>query len=405
MSDTSPRFQSHVKVGVCVLLVGIAMAMVQCKVPTIMLSIMTMFNMDAATASWLMSIFVFMMIPLAIPAGIATAKLGARKVIAAATVLIVAASIVGAFASSVPVLMATRAAEGIAVTVLTVAAPVLIGQCVAPEKSGSALGFWGVWGPLGSAFAALATPSVFEATSFQGLWLSYAVIVIAAAVIMFVAVKAPVPAAAQETQDAREAADSNAGQAESAPKIRDVFCRDTVLFFFGFIGFNVVMLAVLSYVPTILQNKGMNPTMSGFASTLPMILSAFSSPFFGALLDKTGKTKLLLVVTVAFLGPCALVLYTQTGTPMWAAAIVMGLIGMGSSGLLIAAFMRVLPDPHLASVGMGVMITVQGIGQFIGSAVVQALLGPQLDQLVLAGVVVMVIDLIGAACMAAAHYR
>ena len=50
----------------------------------------------------------------------------------------------------------------------------------------------------------------------------------------------------------------------------------------------------------------------------------------------------------------------------------------GSTGLLIAAFMRVLPDHRLASVGMGVLITIQGVGQYMGSALVQVLLGPQL---------------------------
>lgn len=142
MPDTSVRFQSHVKVGICVLLVGIAMAMVQYKVPTIMLSIMDAFSMNASGASWLMSIFVLMMIPLAIPAGFATNKFGPRKVIGFSIVLIVIGSVIGSFAADATLLLATRALEGVAVTILTVAGPVLIGQCVAPERNASAMGFW-----------------------------------------------------------------------------------------------------------------------------------------------------------------------------------------------------------------------------------------------------------------------
>lgn len=392
MPDTSVRFQSHVKVGICVLLVGIAMAMVQYKVPTIMLSIMDAFSMNASGASWLMSIFVLMMIPLAIPAGFATNKFGPRKVIGFSIVLIVIGSVIGSFAADATLLLATRALEGVAVTILTVAGPVLIGQCVAPERNASAMGFWGMWGPLGSAFAALLTPTVYAGVGFHGLWLIYGAVVIAAAAIMFIAVKKP--------QDHER-------EAQSIEKVSygAIFNRNTLLFFVGFIGFNVVMLAILSYVPVILQNRGMDVTLSGFVSTLPMLLSVVSSPLFGALLDKTGKTKMLLVITVACLGPCAFLLYTQTGVLMWGAAILMGLVGMGSSGLLIAAFMRTFPDPRLASVGMGVLITVQGVGQLIGSAAVQTLLGPNLDQVLLAGTVVMIIDLIGAVCMAFAKYR
>lgn len=90
---------------------------------------------------------------------------------------------------------------------------------------------------------------------------------------------------------------------------------------------------------------------------------------------------------------------------MWTAAVVMGLVGMGSSGLMIAGFMKVLPDPRLADVGMGALITVQGIGQFLGSFLVQMLLGPAMDQLLFAGTVVMVIALAGTACVALAKFR
>ena len=89
---------------------------------------------------------------------------------------------------------------------------------------------------------------------------------------------------------------------------------------------------------------------------------------------------------------------------MWAAAVVMGLVGMGSSGLMIAAFMKVLPDLRLAEVGMGALITVQGIGQFLGSFLVSMLLGPAMDRLLFAGVVVMVLALAGTACVAVSRF-
>lgn len=73
METSTSKYQNHFVVGICILLVGIAMAMVQYKVPTIMLSIMDQFDMSMTSASWLMSIFVVMMIPLAIPIGALTA--------------------------------------------------------------------------------------------------------------------------------------------------------------------------------------------------------------------------------------------------------------------------------------------------------------------------------------------
>lgn len=397
---TNPAYQNWIKVGISVLLVGIAMAMVQYKVPTIMLSLMKQYSMDANEASWLMSILCLVMIPLAIPSGLACSKYGPRRCILFATGLMVAGTLLGAFTSNAVLLMADRAFEGAAICILTVCAPVLIGQTVDPARNGSALGLWGMWGPLGSALAALITPSIYVIWGTTGLWLAYTMLVVGFTMMMLLLVKAP--ASSPMAQGEGEVPD--AVSRVRPPSLRRVFTRDTMLFFCGFIAFNIVLLAVLSYVPTILQNKGMDPTMSGLVSTLPMILSVVSSPLFGVLSDRTGKTKLLLIVTMAFLGPCAFVLYNFTGTAMWAAAVIMGLIGMGSSGLVIAAFMKVLPDPRLAERGMGVLITMQGIGQFLGAFLVQLLLGPQMDYLLTAGLAVMALALGGTLCLAFAHF-
>lgn len=124
-----------------------------------------------------------------------------------------------------------------------------------------------------------------------------------------------------------------------------------------------------------------------------MIISVASSPFFGMLSDKTGKTKWLLVFCLLFLGPCTFVLYNFEGAVMWAGAVVMGVIGMGTTGLMITAFMKVISRPELATIGMGVLICVQGIGQFLGTFLVQGLLGPSFENTLLAGSVVMVIAL------------
>lgn len=49
------------------------------------------------------------------------------------------------------------------------------------------------------------------------------------------------------------------------------------------------MLAILAFVPTILQMQGFDPTLSGIISTAPMLLSIISSPLFGVISDKIGQ--------------------------------------------------------------------------------------------------------------------
>lgn len=386
------KYQNFAIVGIVVTLVAIAMAMAQYKIPTVMTSIMASYSLDAAGGSWLMSIFTLMMVFTAIPFGTLANKVGARKVMLVACAVIIVGSVIGAFSPNAAVLMTSRAIEGIAITAVTICGPVLIESSVQPDRTGSALGIWGTWGPLGSTIAALITPTLYFTFGMTVLWIVYAAVVAVTAIILVIVVK-PVELSVDE-----------AGAMAQKPRYHEVFTKSTLLFFVGFAAFNICMLAVLSFVPTILQARGMDATLSGFVSIVPMILSVISCPLFGALSDKTGKTKFLLVLAVAFLGPCTFLLYTQQGAGMWAAAVLMGLVGMGSSGLMIAAFMQVLPRPELKTIGMGVFITVQGIGQFLGTFLVQALLGPALDQVVLAGVVVMLLGFFGALCLALAKF-
>lgn len=415
-----PKYQNYLVVSLSVLAVGVTMAMVQYKVPTIMIAIMEQYAMSASGGSWLMSIFTLMMAVTAIAIGELSVRMSPKRIIVFATCLIVLGSVMGAFAPNGIVLLVSRGIEGIALTAVTTCGPLVIQESVAPGRIGTSMGIWGMWGSLGSAIAAFLTPLVFAFAGLTSLWLFYCALVVIATVIMCICVRDPFkkgsPVAPEDAVNASEGASgvaqsgvapSNAAGLHigSKPSYRELLTKDVLLFFCGFIAFNICLLAVLSLVPSILQMRGMDVSLSGFVSTLPMIISVASSPFFGMLSDKTGKTKWLLVFCLFFLGPCTFVLYNFEGVVMWVGAVVMGVIGMGTTGLMITAFMKVISRPELATIGMGVLICVQGIGQFLGTFLVQGLLGPSFENTLLAGSVVMVIGLVGTLCTALCKMR
>lgn len=415
-----PKYQNYLVVSLSVLAVGVTMAMVQYKVPTIMIAIMEQYAMTASGGSWLMSIFTLMMAATAITIGELSVRMSPKRIIMFATCLIVLGSVMGALAPNGIVLLVSRGIEGIALTAVTTCGPLVIQEGVAPGRIGTSMGIWGMWGSLGSAIAAFLTPMVFAFAGLTSLWLFYCALVVIATVIMCICVRDPfkkkLSTALEEAVSVPEDAlgmvqsdtvpgDVSSLQAGSKPSYRELLTKDVLLFFCGFIAFNICLLAVLSLVPSILQMRGMDVSLSGFVSTLPMIISVASSPFFGMLSDKTGKTKWLLVFCLLFLGPCTFVLYNFEGGVMWIGAVVMGVIGMGTTGLMITAFMKVIDRPELATIGMGVLICVQGIGQFLGTFLVQGLLGPSFENTLLAGSVVMVIGLVGTLCTALCKMR
>lgn len=386
----SRSYQNPVMIGVVLLIAGISVAMIQYKVPTILTELMALFAMDAKAASWLMSIFTLMSIFVALPTGWLAQKFGAKRMMIVACGIAILGSLIGVASGSSAVLIFSRAVEGVALTILTTCGPIVVQKCVKPEKIGSAMGIWGIWGCLGSTIAAVVTPTVFETLGFSGLWILFAAIAACAAVLVSVVIRVP-----QEAQGQDSAVSESDGFLAEKPRYREMLTRDIVLFFVGFAIFNICLLAILSFVPTILQMQGFDPTLSGLISTAPMLLSVISSPLFGVISDKIGRCKPLLVAAMLVMGPCTLALYTQTGALLWVAVVVMGLVGMGGVGMFLSGYMKLLPRPELASIGMGVMILVQGLGQFLGTFLVQILLGPTLENWVFAGTVLMVMGLVG----------
>ena len=261
------------------------------------------------------------------------------------------------------------------------------------------MGIWGIWGCLGSTVAAVLTPTVFGMWGFDGLWIAFAVVTAVAAVLVLVFIRKPAQMpVAVEAQDA-------VTQPVRKPRYRDIFSKDMFLFFGAFVVYNICMLAILAFVPTILQMQGFDATLSGIISTAPMLLSIISSPLFGVISDKIGRNKPLLIIAMFVMGPCTFLLYTQTGPLLWVGVIAMGLLGMGGIGQYLSGFTKLLPSPELASVGMGVLVTFQGVGQFLGTFFVQMLLGPQLTEWWFAGIALMVLGFAGTALIAICKLR
>ena len=389
LSNQNPYF-----IGLIMLLLATMPPVMTFKVPTILMNLMDIFSMNATVASWLMTIITIVGIVLAIPSGIFTQKFGPKVALFVASCLIVLGSILGAFAGVSWVLIASRAIEGMGIIIVTIASPILIERCVKPERRGTAMGIYGVFGSAGVVVGSVVTPTVFEVMGFRGLWLVYAAAMAIVCAIMFIAIKMP-PSAYLEYLSQMARAKGEAPAVVEKPRFRELMTKDIWCLFGGFIALNVALIAISSYVPTILQVQGYSATLSGVVSSLPMAISLITSPVAGVLSDKIGRIKPFLVISIVCVAPTVFLMFITTGITLWLAAIVMGIIGFCAFGLYLAAYMAILPRPELASIGMGVFGMVQGLGQFGGTFFVQLLLGPTLSRVYIAATVIALVELFG----------
>ena len=395
--ETSARprsaYQNHVLVSVLLVLAGIAVALGQFKVPSIMPAIMEQFDMDVGSASMLMSVFTLAGIFLSLPTGFLARRFGAKNMMVAAVVVMVAGTAAGALATSAEVLVLSRAVEGVALVFCGVSAPLAIRAYVAPDKVGFASGIWALWFSLGSFFGGVLTPTVFGAVGFQGTWCVMAGIALAAGGLMLLFVR---PVGGGRFLERVPRAQDGAPREKMG--MAGLFGRNVLLVLGGFLMFNMVLISFLSFSPTFLQGEGMDATLAGFASTLPMLVAVASSPLFGVLADKNGRLKALMVASMLVMGPCAAVLLTTAGPALWAAALVMGVVGLGAPTMFLIVYPSVVANKDAMPIAMGFLVLTQSLGQFLGSSIIPAVLGA--GGWAAAGAFALVLGLVGTALLA-----
>ena len=276
----------------------------------------------------------------------------------------------------------------------------MIQMCIIPSRVGTSTGIFMLGGMLGAMGGGVITPTVFATGGFAGLWIAYAAFTALSTIVFMVYVRFP--------RQGREGAlpRSEAATRSSFASMHGVFFKpNTLLFFIGFAAFQILLLSVLTYAPTALQQRGMSPAMSGFVSTLPQLISIFTAIAFGAIADAIHRTKPLVIIGMIAMAICAPAALVADVPVLWAILVAMGLLAMGVPTVVMAAYPKLLADPSELTVGMGVMMLVQSLGQFLGSLVPSIVLGPDLSNWAVCSIVLFLLGLAATACFVASKFK
>lgn len=403
--DKQREHQNWLIVSLCFFLVAFCITLMMYKIPTIMIQLMELLSVSAATAAWFMSVFTFTGIFLAIPIGFLIKGIGVRKVVIVSGFLAAFASIAGSFApevgfACVPLLIVTRGLEGLSFVGIIASIPIMIQMCIIPSRVGTSTGIFMLGGMLGAMGGGVITPTIFAASGFAGLWIAYAVFMVLSTIVFMAYVRFP----HQEQEGALP--ESKAATRSSFVSIYGVFFKpNTLLFFLGFAAFQILLLSVLTYAPTALQQRGMPPAMSGFVCTLPQLISIVTAIAFGAIADAIHRTKPLVIIGMIAMAICAPAALVTDAPVLWAILVAMGLLAMGVPTVVMAAYPKLLADPSKLTVGMGVMMLVQSLGQFLGSLIPSIVLGPDLSNWTVCSIVLFLLGLAATACFVASKFK
>lgn len=357
MEMNERKYQNYVLVSLLFMLSGMMAAINQFKLPTIMTDVAKHFNMPMEQAVWMMSIFTFVGIFLALPTGGFAQKWGPKNMVLLAAVFVAAGSLLGSVASSGGMMIFSRGLEGVGFIFVTVCGPMAIGKYVEPSKIGSAMGIWAVWVCIGQVIANNLTPPLYASIGLKGVWLVYAIAPLVMAAVIMAYIKTP-----KELETAEVV--------QSTVKTSEAFKNKNLWYLcLSFLIFNLILMSVLVFAPTFLTSNGVSITTAGFATSIPMFLALISSPIFGKLSDVIGSRKKLYLLALLAMGPGAVMMFASTGGLMYCGAVILGMIGLGTPAMALSSMGEVVEKPELIGTGMGLIMTCQGVGMFLGSMI------------------------------------
>ena len=317
-----------------------------------------------AAAGWVLAIFNLIGVATGMAIGGLVGRWGDRRAVLAGLALLAAASLAGAAAPDIAILLATRFVEGMGFLMVIVGAPSLIMRLTRPEDLKLALGAWGAYMPLGQAVMVLAAPLLLVPFGWRGLWIANTVLLaLFAALLARVTAALPVSPARPSHSLLRDLADTVAAPGPSL-----------LAAIFG--AYSMQYLAVMGFLPTVLiEHEGLGTAVAGALAALAMAMSGVGNVAAGLLLQHGVRRWRLMAIASLVMGSASLGIFTAS-LPL-AASYALYLAFSGFGGLLPASVFAAVPSHapsrHLVPTTNGLLVQGSNLGQVIGPPAVGAL--------------------------------
>lgn len=354
-----------------VLLAGISAAVHLGKLPPAVPALRSALGITWVQAGFLLSLVQAAAMALGVVAGLMAEHIGLRRSVLCGLVLLSAGSFLGGWATGATALLALRAVEGMGVLLVTVPAPALIRQHVAPQRSARMLGWWGGYMPLGTAFALLAGPFVIARIGWSGWWWVAA----ACSTLMVPAVWWAV------APDAPPHASPAAG---TSPRVRwPVLLRDTLrargpwLVALCFATYAAQWLAVVGFLPTLYAQAGWSGPRVALLSAGVAVVNVVGNVAAGHLLSRGTRPSALLYRGFAAMAVGSWLAFSAATADhavlRYAGALLFSAAGGLVPGTLFVLAPTLAPGPRTTSTTVGWMLQWAALGQVCGPPLAAAI--------------------------------
>ena len=335
---------------------GVAASLHVGKVPPALPALREELGLGLVAAGWVASIFNLIGATLGIASGFAADRLGARRVLAAGLVFLIAGSIWGATVESGTALLASRVFSGLGLVTVAVAAPRIIVSAAPPRDHGLALGAWSIYMPTGMAIAMLSAPFVMPGIGWRGLWLLHAGLTAIVLVIVLAATRG----------------------ISARPSFRGRINTEALrrpgpwLLAAGFACYTVQFFAVVTWMPTFLvESIGTTREAAALVGALVVAANIIGCLAGAWLLHRGADRWKLLAVTFLVMAPCGAGAFSAIVPPMLKialAAIFSAVGGLLPAAILAGTAAHAPTRDHVATVN-GFVVQGSHVGVVVGPPV------------------------------------
>lgn len=394
------------------------------KVPPLMVTLNTAFNVTFVETGDLMSIFSVMGFVLAIPAGFILKKLGIKITALISVAAVAIGPAIGAMANeNFSVLYAGRFIEGIGMGLIMVTAPFAISVWFPLHNRSMPTGLWATSVGLGNILMLFIAPSLAVSQGWEFVWWICAGFSALSFIIFAILFRmpredevepAPAPAPATAKEDNHEKnllvvvgcgiigaivfylagfLLGKFGIEITTPRWSAIIGfivgelvgftifptgvnRNFWMIAIAFGCYNLVVMAITNFYPSYLMEvKNFLPTYengplmhASFVTAFVFGASIFTAPGGGYISDRLGKRKIMILIPFILLTLTFLFPFKVEGSMIPMYTLIFGIVGGPIAAVLLAAVPEVSKKPQYIGIGMAVAIFGQNIGMFVAGS-------------------------------------
>ena len=336
------------------------------KLPPALPALQAELGLSLVASGFLLSMVQLAGLTLAVFMGVWADGMGLKRSMVRGLLLLALASAVGGLATSVPVLLACRAVEGLGLLLVALPAPALIRRLVPAQQLAGMLGVWGAYMPTGTALALLVGPMFIPALGWSAWWWLFTAISVAMALWIARAIPHDPPVQPQQ---------GHAGMLQRLQSTLGARGPWLVALCFGL--YSGQWLAVVGFLPSIYSAAGVGGVLLGVLTALAAAVNMGGNMASGRLLQRgwLPRSTLWLGFGAMALGSTLAFAAFTEGWPWLRFAGVLLFSGVGGlvPGTLFSLAVRLAPGEQQVAATVGWVQQLSALGQFAGPPTAAAL--------------------------------